>query len=982
MGCSCHKKYEEWIGNIFGKYGEFVAKGKGKPWIILSVCIIVNIGLMAGLLKLESVSDIEELYAPQNSEASKNRKELKDLFPNQVHQYFNRHAMSDFGLYGEIIIRAENDANIINSSTIDKIRNIDRKVRTEIIVNDESGKKLNFSDLCAVFEPRGCIVDGEVIFDPRFSTHIRNITYPNFLNERIAGLFGNLKMEAGIIQHASMVKLRYNLRDDNLASLSKDWEKQFEQKVSSFSEPGLDIAFIHSNSRNTELASSTTEDIKYFSVTFTLMITYASLASIGLNMNTVAWRPLLSLAGVLATILAIGSALGFASLIGIKFVSIVGVMPFLVIGIGLDDVFVLMSGMSDACADPSFGGSDKTIAKTLFLALKSSGIAITITSLTDFLAFGIGGSSVFLSVKNFCITTGIAVLFCYLNQLFFFVPCLVINERRVEENRHFLLCCKRLKSKEEDKEYRSKCSILCCSGHKPDKREEYDGPLERFPKILIKAVIRKLPCKIIILILFLCYLGISIYGTVNLKQGLELRNLATTESYYYKYTTWDATFFREDIPISFVIRSTKDYSSSKVRNDTKSLIQKAKQDSHIISDQGINWLSNFENSTLFNATNEDTFASSLMLFLNTAQGSIFRTDISFENSKISSSRFYVFSDNVKDSTEQADLMLRMREIASESNLPVFAYSPAFIFFEQYVQILPGTLQTVGIAIAVMLIITTAFMPQPIMIILVSVTMVMILVGIFGFMYFWDLTLSSITMIHLIMTVGFSVDFSAHICHAYLSVSSTKVFNDGQEKGERNERVEKALDRAGGPIINAAISSIVGILMLILSKSYIFQSFFKLMLLVILFGLVHSVFLLPVILSFIGPTFKDKKISPAPSRNMSGMNSTQNMSSAALNATAASSRNHTRHSSSNEKSNHNINKIAMSASDLRFSEVGINTIDRHLSESDRRQAAHKNRIQQNGTENSLAKGVPRENFKIPTITHNKETGVSMYHYTDP
>ena len=44
--------------------------------------------------------------------------------------------------------------------------------------------------------------------------------------------------------------------------------------------------------------------------------------------------------------------------------------------------------------------------RKLFLALKGSAVAITITSLTNFLAFGIGACSTFLSVKNFCLTTG------------------------------------------------------------------------------------------------------------------------------------------------------------------------------------------------------------------------------------------------------------------------------------------------------------------------------------------------------------------------------------------------------------------------------------------------------------------------------------------------------------------------------------------------------------------------------------------------
>ena len=75
------------------------------------------------------------------------------------------------------------------------------------------------------------------------------------------------------------------------------------------------------------------------------------------------------------------------------------------------------------------------------------------------------------------------------------------------------------------------------------------------------------------------------------------------------------------------------------------------------------------------------------------------------------------------------------------------------------------------------------------------------------MYYWDLTLSSITMIHLVMSMRFSVDFSVHICHAFLSYRRTNM-------------LKKAFDMSGGPIFNAALSSFIGILMLF------FQSLWK------------------------------------------------------------------------------------------------------------------------------------------------------------
>jgi hypothetical protein len=71
-------------------------------------------------------------------------------------------------------------------------------------------------------------------------------------------------------------------------------------------------------------------------------------------------------------------------------------------GIGVDDMFILLSGLAETIEDQQIQTTEDRIAATM----RTSGLAITITSLTDLLAFAIGASSVFVSVRNFCIYTG------------------------------------------------------------------------------------------------------------------------------------------------------------------------------------------------------------------------------------------------------------------------------------------------------------------------------------------------------------------------------------------------------------------------------------------------------------------------------------------------------------------------------------------------------------------------------------------------
>ena len=68
-------------------------------------------------------------------------------------------------------------------------------------------------------------------------------------------------------------------------------------------------------------------------------------------------------------------------------------------GVGVDDMFILMSGWRQTSVHDDL---ETRIADTF----RSSAISVTITSLTDLLAFCIGATSPFLNVKNFCVFTG------------------------------------------------------------------------------------------------------------------------------------------------------------------------------------------------------------------------------------------------------------------------------------------------------------------------------------------------------------------------------------------------------------------------------------------------------------------------------------------------------------------------------------------------------------------------------------------------
>ena len=443
------------------------------------------------------------------------------------------------------------------------------------------------------------------------------------------------------------------------------------------------------------------------------------------------------------------------------------------------------------------------------------------------------------------IYAGVAVLLCYINNITFYAACIAINERRVAMNRHYLFC-HRIKTKDElRKDHKSSFTVMCCGGQRPTNREESESMFDKFPRWLFPKLVLNLPCKIVIIIGFIAYLVGGIYGCIHLKQGLLFTQLVAKDSYFHEYSRIVESDFERLVPVSFIFTDSYTYSDPNTKRRINSLIAKA-QGSNLIQDNfKLDWLSTYSSTPYFDNSNETNFITGLRAFLNVPQFAAFENDVVInpDGTSITTSRVHVLSNDLEGSQEEGDLMIESRDIADNADIKCFAYSPLYVVAEQYISILGQSLQNVGIALAAVFVITCIFMPHPVLILFVTIAVTMIMIGVFGYMYYVDVALSAITMVHLIMSVGFSIDFTAHICHGYM-------ISNG---GSRDLKVTQAIDKTGAPIFHGAISSLVGIATLAMATSYVFTTFATVMAFVIGFGIAHALLLLPVLLSWVGPT---------------------------------------------------------------------------------------------------------------------------------
>lgn len=142
----------------------------------------------------------------------------------------------------------------------------------------------------------------------------------------------------------------YERDDEDAEARALAWEVAFEEEMGERIDElkrtgvipaGYEAVRLTDQSLDAALEESVGGDFLYIALTFILMTCLVS--AISFSRNVVQNKALLSLAAVSATGIAIPSAFGLCSYIGIPFVSIVGVSPFLLLALGIDNGLVILA---------------------------------------------------------------------------------------------------------------------------------------------------------------------------------------------------------------------------------------------------------------------------------------------------------------------------------------------------------------------------------------------------------------------------------------------------------------------------------------------------------------------------------------------------------------------------------------------------------------------------------------------------------------
>lgn len=724
---------------------------------------------------------------------------------------------------------------------------------------------------------------------------------------------------------------------------------------------GLRVSFNTEISLEHELNKSTNTDAKIVVVSYIIMFIYASLAlgSTTLVARQVMRNPsialvqskfMLGVVGIVIVLLSVSASVGLFSAAGVKVTLIIAeVIPFLVLAIGVDNIFLIVHEFERVNASHP----DELIEERLAKALGRMGPSILLSATMETIAFALGAFVGMPAVRNFAIYAAGAVVINALLQVTMFVSTLALNQRRVESGRADCLPCLQIRPP--------------IGLYEDENADSEDTGLQRFIRRTYAPALLGNKAKVVITALFLGLFTAGIALLPSVKLGLDQRIAIPSGSYLIDYFNDLDTYFGSGPPVYFVTRPVNVTQRSRQRqlcgrfstcNEISLagiLEQERKRPSvSYLADPTANWVDDYFlwlnpgledggcvdpstgspcfkgrdppwSVTLNGMPEGQEYIYYLQRWLATptdddhALGgqAPYSNAVVVDNKTLTipASHFRTAHTPLRSQEDFIGAYAAARRISNlimdnNPGLDVFPYSKFYIFFDQYATIVQLTVSVLAAAIAACFVISAILLGSLRTALVVALTVTMTVVDIAGAMALFNVSLNAVTLVNLVICVGISLEFCAHIARAFqfpnlrgladaaafltnpslhTSFSQSDSAGNGISNGvasirgaftrlpssftnarnpsatlpspsagkvaslSRHARVLSALTSVGGSVFSGiTLTKLLGVCVLAFTRSKIFEIYyFRVWLSLVVLGAFHALVWLPVALAWCG-----------------------------------------------------------------------------------------------------------------------------------
>nr|XP_020451486.1 protein patched homolog 2 [Monopterus albus] len=208
-------------------------------------------------------------------------------------------------------------------------------------------------------------------------------------------------------------------------------------------------------------------------------------------------------------------------------------------------------------------------------------------------------------------------------------------------------------------------------------------------------------------------------------------------------------------------------------------------------------------------------------------------------------QFPFYLNGLRQANDFVEAIESVRAVCDEfSRKGLFNYPNGypFLFWEQYIGLRHWFLLSISVVLACTFLVCAILLLSPWTAGIIVFILAMMTVELFGIMGLIGIKLSAIPVVILIASVGIGVEFTVHIALGFLTAI-----------GNRNKRSAVALEHMFAPVVDGAISTLLGVLMLAGSEfDFIMRYFFAVLAILTMLGMLNGLVLLPVLLSMMGP----------------------------------------------------------------------------------------------------------------------------------
>uniref|UniRef100_A0A667WAH4 NPC1 like intracellular cholesterol transporter 1 n=1 Tax=Myripristis murdjan TaxID=586833 RepID=A0A667WAH4_9TELE len=668
----------------------------------------------------------------------------------------------------------------------------------------------------------------------------------------------------------------YDRRDARF-KVALQWENEFLKIVQEYQrDPNTNFTFAYMAERSLEdeINRTTAEDIPIFMISYAVVFVYIAVA-LG---EYSSWKRILvdskflvGLGGILVVGWSVLASMGFYAWIGIpSSLVILQVVPFLVLAVGADNIFIFVLEYQRDVRRPG-EKREEQIGRVLGNVAPS----MLLCSVSESVCFFLGGLSTMPAVKSFALYAALAVLMDFMLQMTAFVALLSLDARRQDNNRCELVCC------------------VTVSSQRPNKPNEgFLLPLMRkyYAPVLLHPVSR------IVMVVFIFMLCGSLFLMFHVTVGLDQELAMPQDSYMLEYFKYLYKYFEVGVPTYFVTTKGFNFTTvegmngvcSSVGCDQFSLTQKIQYatESYLAIpanswvDDFIDWLNPGSkccrlytlgpNAGQFCPADKCEYYCAVLryIFLTLHLNETLCVTESEPTRCLPlfpASRFMAYHTPLTNSKEFTAALQKARELAhnitigmrkipgTSPDFEVFPYTVTYVFYEQYLTIVPEGLFNISLCLLPTFVVCCLLLGMDVISGLLNLlTIVMIVVDTVGVMTLWGIDYNAVALINLVTAVGISVEFVSHLTRSFaLSTKPTHV-----------ERAMEATANMGSAVFaGVAMTNLPGIIVLAFAKAQLIQIFFfRLNLVITLLGMAHGLIFLPVLLSYFGMCVKKRELT--------------------------------------------------------------------------------------------------------------------------